>query len=286
MNKYSTIWLNGSYLPGSDFKVNFTNRAFRYGDGLFETMHANGLVVQFLSDHFNRIIKGAGVLKMILPSYFTIDYLSEQIQGLLTRLKLFQGAKVRILIVRKEGGLYLPQNNDVDIFIEASYLSKGPYELNEIGLSIDIYHPENGFIQQAPLNGFKSMNALPYILAGIYAVEHGLNDVIIANIKGCLVEATSSNIFLIKGSEIFTPSLNSGCLDGVMRRQIINVIKDSEFSLIESDQLNHNDLNEMDELFLTNAVSAIHWVGGFRGRRYLKRQSKKILQAINLLAGF
>ncbi len=281
-SKYNIISFNGDYIQRLDLNISLDNRGFRYGDGLFETMHANGLEVQFLLEHIKRIIKGAKILKIILPSNFTFEYLSEHINGLLNRCKLYQGARVRIYIVRQEGGLYIPKSNSADVTIEASYLSKGPYELNADGLVVGVFKDTPRV--KLPFGEFKSLNALPFVLAGVYASENKFNDVLLVDNNGFIVEATSSNLFCVNNKEVYTPALNTGCVNGIMRAKVIEISNSLGFKVIEKDNITEDNLLEMDELFLTNAVSGIKWVAGLNNRRYYKRYSMKILQELNRVA--
>jgi len=277
--KYNLISLNKQYLLRSEYNPGIDNRAFRYGDGLFETMHANGLEIQFFVDHYARLIWGAEVLKLELPGYFSPEFLKDQISGLLSRCKLFQAARVRLSIFRKSEGLFIPKKNQVDVLIEATYLGKGPYELNEKGLVIGVF--ETIPKPYAPFFSFKSMNALPYIMAGVFANENHFDDALLISQEGYLIESTSSNIFAMKDKKLFTPSLQSGCVDGIMRKQIIRLATNKGLKVFDDGMLSIDDLSEMDELFLTNAISGIRWVAGFRDRRYYRRYSVKLINALN-----
>lgn len=278
-NQYQIISFNGQFINRADFNASIDNRAFRFGDGLFETMHANGGEVQFLNDHFNRLLRGAKTLKLNLPEEFSIEYLKNHVQGLLNRCKLYQGAKVRLMVYRSGAGLFIPETNTVDVIIEATYLSKGPYQINENGLVIDFY-TDNEFVK-SPYTSFKSMNSIPYILGGVYAKEHKLDDVLFVNNDGEIVEASSSNVFCLKGKQLFTPNIKTGCVDGVMRRNVMRIAEQRGFEQIKSAIIDQDFLFEMDEVFLTNAISGIKWVTAIKQRRYYKRYSVKLLRELN-----
>jgi branched-chain amino acid aminotransferase len=195
-SRYNLISFNKEYISTKEFSLNLSNRAFRYGDGFFETMHANGLDVQFINDHFSRIEKAAKILKIELPEYFTLNFLKIQVAGLLRRNKLFQGVRIKLTIYRNGEGFYIPKSNKAEVVIEAHYLSKGAYELNEKGITVGIYNEIPKPI--CLVSSFKSINAQLYVLAGIYSQQNGFDDALLINDKGFLVEATSSNIFALK----------------------------------------------------------------------------------------
>jgi len=277
-NSYQILSVNGEYLSSLNYNVDRNSRAFRYGDGFFETMHANGQKVQFLDDHFSRLQTAAEVLSIELPDNFTIDYLQTHIAGLLHRCRLYQGVKVRIIVSRSEGGLYIPKNNNAQILIEAEYLSEGKYELNKDGIVVGVY---NEPLYATPICAFKTLNALPYIIAGVYASKNNYDDVLLINKDSYIVEATSSNLFCFKDKVLYTPALKLGAVHGVMRKNIIVVAQKMGFEVKSESLLTEHNLLEMDELFLTNAVSGIRWIAGLGKRRYFKRYSAKILRELN-----
>lgn len=280
--KHDIISVNGEFLRKKEFYIPFDNRAFRYGDGLFETMHTNGQKVQFLSDHYQRLVQGSEIVNLELPDNFTLNYLRQHLSALLNRNKLYQGAKIRIFVIRKSGGLYIPENNNSDIIIEAEYLSKGAYFLNEKGLTVGIFSeiekPEN------PLFHFKSLNALPYILCGVFAKKNKLDDALLINKKKQIVEASSSNVFCIKNKEVYTPALTSGCVAGIMRKNLIKMLKKEGFEVVEKETLPMDELLSMDEVFFTNAIAGIRWVSGINNRRFYKRYAPKFVNLLNQYA--
>ena len=280
-NKYQLLSFNKDYLPIESFKLDINNRAFRYGDGFFETMHANGFDIQFIESHYKRIIKASQILKIKLPDFFSLKFLKEQVSGLLNRKKLFQGARVKVSIYRDSEGLFIPKSNNSHLLIEAQYLSKGLYELNTKGVSIGIYgemaKPKSLF------SSIKSLNAQPYILAGIFAKENQYDDALILNDDGVIIEATSSNIFLVKGNNIITPPIDSGCVDGIMRKQVLSIAYRIEYS-VTLQSIKPDDLTDADELFLTNAISGIRYISGYKEKRYFKRASCKFMKELNNIA--
>jgi len=277
--KYQLISFNKEFIATDNFKLGLNNRAFRYGDGFFETMHANGLNVQFIDDHYVRIKKASQILSIELPDFFSLNFLKEQITGLLRRTKLFQAARIKLTVYRTGDGYYMPMQNNSDIIIEAVYLGKGPYELNADGITIGIYN--DMFKQKSLFGSIKSINAQLYILAGIFAKNSGFNDVLLLNGDGYIVEATSSNFFAVKDKHLFTPPLLSGCVDGIMRKQVISIAQSLGYLVDADSMINPNDLLNMDELFLTNAVVGIKHISGFKDRRFFKRTANEFMKELN-----
>lgn len=278
-DNYQIISSDGVFMPRQDYRIELGNRAFRFGDGLFETMHANGLEVQFLEQHFFRLTQGAKQLKIDLPDSFTLDYLKNHISGLLSRCKLFQGAKVRVMVCRSGKGLYIPETNVASVLIEADYFSKGPYVLNTEGLVVGVY--EEPLVKSSMLAPFKTMNALPYVLAGVFVRENDFDDCLLVNENGFIVEGTSSNLFCFAGKVLHTPALSLGCVSGIMRAVVIEIARKMGYEINAEARLKPSDLLEMDELFLTNAVSGIKWIAGYKNKRYYRRDTNKLFIELN-----
>jgi branched-subunit amino acid aminotransferase/4-amino-4-deoxychorismate lyase len=275
----SFICLNGSFVKSEEPVLTVKNRAFQYGDGLFETIHCNGTEPQFFELHFERMKNAMNLLEMEVPAGFTADYLKNNIRGVLTRNKHFQGARVRITIFRNDGGLYSPENNTISFVIESSFLESDTYFLNERGLNIDIFSDLRKPLN--PLSGIKSVSALLFVKAGLFRKRNRLDDCIILNDYNRVCESVSSNVFIVKNNKVLTPGLSEGCLPGVMRQAICGIVVSNGCAIDDHAALSPNDLNEADEMFLTNAVNGIRWVLSFRQKRYYNKFSKFLNGKLN-----
>ena len=191
------ICINGAFYKVVKAPLNQLNRGFHYGDGIFETIHANGTEPQFIDLHIERLIKSMGLLKMNIPEYYTKSKFTSFIKGLLTRNKHFRGARIRITVFRNNGGLYAPEENNVTFVIESAALEQDTYRLNEQGFRTEIFpdilKPVN------VLSSLKTTSALLFVMAGIFRLENGWDDCIILNQHKKICESISSNIFVRKG---------------------------------------------------------------------------------------
>jgi branched-subunit amino acid aminotransferase/4-amino-4-deoxychorismate lyase len=274
-------------LNGKPYKIDepvfmHSNRAFRFGDALFETMHANGTEIQFFDDHFERMKKAMSILKMNFSNNLNKSILYAEIKSLLVRNKLFQGAKVRLSIFRDGAGTYTPETNNVSYFIETEKLDSDLYILNHKGFIIDIYQEIKKPINQFSL--YKSSNAQLFVMASIHKNEHNVDDVLIINENGNIIEATSSNVFLVKKNQIFTPSIEEGCVNGIMRNRIIEIAIQKKYTVFDDCRITMDDLLNSDEVFLTNAVKGIQWILAYKNRRYFNKVSKALLIELNRIA--
>lgn len=257
------------------------NRGFRYGDALFETIRVVNGKPCFLEDHFRRLKKGMETLKMKPGGNISFNDLKDQIEKLLTKNHVNKGGRIRLSVFRSADGLFAPRNQTKSYVIEAKPFDDNQYVLNEKGLVIDTYNELRRC--RNSLSQIKTTNNIPNVLAGIYKDENNLDECIMLNDLGRITEAISSNIFLYKNHNIYTPSLDEGCMDGVMRKQILKVAGEMNINIFEG-MLNGSMLLQADEMFLTNAIRGIQWVGSYRQKRYFNKATKEILAKINELA--
>lgn len=250
---------NGVLCPATSVHLGLTNRAFRYGDGCFETIRLVDGKAPFLSYHVNRLTETTDMLKLELPGFFTHDYLQNQIQELVKANSIEAGGYIRMTIFRHDGGFYQPGSNSTSFILEAYSLESRLFEFNSRGLKLGIYReiPK----PTGPLSNFKTNNSLVYVLASIFAKEQGFDDCLLVNDQGNLVESTNSNVFMVLDGEIVTPPLSEGCLDGVARKALIHLLQKKGFSVFER-PITLSDAQTAEEIIVTNAVRGPRWTYG------------------------
>ncbi|MCC6252055.1 MAG: aminotransferase class IV [Bacteroidia bacterium] len=260
-----------------------SNRSFCYGDGFFESIRITDNEMPFLQHHFNRIVETAKILEMQLPNDFSIDIIRHNVKSLIEKNEIDKEGKVRINIYRNEGGLYAPENNTSSYIIDVMPLNnqKNGFELNSKGFKVDIFQkikkPCN------ILSGVKSCNSLLYVLAGKYKLDNDLDDAVILNEKLNVCEFSGSNLFISINGVLYTPSISEGCVNGVMRNIIIDMAKTLRINVYEI-ELKPNDLIRADEIFMTNAVNGIQWIGAYKAKRFFNKVSKNLIDALNKFA--
>ena len=274
----SKIIFNGKILNQQDIQFNTIKRAINFGDGFFETIRiANGDVL-FIESHLKRIFKALKILKISNSENFNSEIIKAKIKELLLYNKIDNGGRVKIYFFRSGLGTYLPVTNEISFIIECFHLENNLYQLNKKGFLVDIFYDYQKQINN--LSAFKTSNSLLYVLASIYANDNDLNDTLILNEKKYIIESSNSNIFLFLKDSIITPALNSGCIAGIMREEIIKIINFLDIKIIERD-ITLEDLMNSKEIFLTNVISGINWVGGYKKTRYYNTLSKKIIKELN-----
>jgi len=270
---------NGEIVPADTRLVSVTNRGFRYGDGLFESMRLMKGQLKFAELHADRLQRGMKALKIDGYSQMDTWFLKDKSDDLARRNKA-KHARLRLTVFRDGEGLYNPSQNKNGWCLELQPLDEPRYFLNDKGLIMDIFpdlKKPTGY-----LSNIKTCNSLLYIMAGIYKTQNKLDDVFLLNHEGFLCEAGSSNVFVRYQNHLYTPDLSEGCVEGVMRQVIIKLARENNIPVTEA-QINPDILYEADEVFLTNATRGIQSVMGFGVRRYFNEVSKILIEELNKL---
>lgn len=272
---------NGHLISVYEPSISFANRAFRYGDSLFESIrYCNGKVM-FLADHVKRIKLGMTTLRMNVPNEFTTANIEVLILHLISENNLSKkDARVRLTIIRNEGGHYTPETNDISFLIETEAIETKGYVLNQKGLWVDIYAEIKKPVNK--ISNLKTGSALLYVMAGIAKNSVKLDDCFIINEHGNIIETINSNIFIVKNGVLYTSPLSEGCIDGVMRKQILAIAQANKILTFEQ-TITTNTLMNGDEVFLTNAIRGIQWVGQFKNKFYTNRQAVFFTEKLNQL---
>jgi branched-subunit amino acid aminotransferase/4-amino-4-deoxychorismate lyase len=270
---------NGEIYTASDPILFHNNRAFCYGDALFETMHAYSTEIQFVDLHFHRLYKGMQALQMNISDKLDQKKVTREISRLLNRDKQFGGSRIRLTVYRDSTGFYTPKGNDAAYLIESIPLEFDKYQLNNIGLTISIY---SEIVKQVNLfSNFKTANSLLNVLAGIFVDKNSLNDALILNEKNSIIESTHSNVFFVNDNILSTPALETGCVAGVMREKILQLAGLLNLKTEEKIFFNEKNLLEADEVFFTNAIEGIRWVMAYKQRRYYNKIASLLNEKLN-----
>lgn len=271
---------NGNILAETNI-LSTQNRGYAYGDALFETIKASHGKLLFWEDHYFRLMASMRIMRMEIPMNFTMEFLEEQIQNTLKANTLTDAsARVKLMVHRNEGGLYLPQTNAVGFNISVKPLEDDFYQLSEADYEIDLF--KDYYVSPSLLSTLKTNNKALHVVGSIYAKENHLNNCLILNTNKQVVEALNGNVFLVKGTTIKTPPLTDGCLKGVMRKQIIDLLKTmDDYELIE-ESISPFELQKSDEIFITNVISGIIPVTKYRKKSFSNNVAKTILQKLNV----
>ncbi|HFS67614.1 MAG TPA: aminotransferase class IV, partial [Flavobacteriia bacterium] len=183
---------NGNILSAQDIDLSYNNRAFYYGDALFETLKYKKNNIQFLEDHYFRLMASMRMLRMEIPQNFSLDFFKSEILKTLKANNLIS-ARIRLQVFRKNGGYYLPLTNEINYLIEVKPLNI----IDKTDYKLDVF--KDFTVYSGILSNLKTTNRIFNVVASIFSDENGLDDCILLNEKKQVVETSKTNIFLVKG---------------------------------------------------------------------------------------
>ncbi|WP_191861027.1 aminotransferase class IV [Hanstruepera ponticola] len=269
-------------LTNNDTILKTTNRGFAYGDTLFETLKVSYGKVLFWEDHYFRLMASMRILRMDIPMNFTMEFLESQLLATIQANDLEQATtRVKLSVYRHAGGLYTPEDNGVGFIIQVWPLASDFYLFNDAAYEVDLF--KDYYVSPSLLSTLKTNNKAINVVGSIYAQENTLDNCLLLNTNKHVVEALNGNIFLVKGNDIKTPPLEDGCLKGVMRKQVLDVIEKSPNYVLIEDHVSPFELQKSDELFITNVITGIQPVSKYRKKEFDNQVAKDIFQKVNTL---
>ncbi|WP_264534905.1 aminotransferase class IV [Flavobacterium sp. N1736] len=272
------INFNGNIVAQDD-NVLTQNRAFLYGDGVFETLKIINNKILFLEDHYFRLMASMRVVRMEIPMNFTMEFFEEQVLKLVQQNELSASARVRITVFRNDGGLYLPKTNEISYLIHATALDNTNYLLNTASYEVDLY--KDFYVTKQLLSSIKTTNKMINVTGSIFAHENGLENCILLNDTKNVVEVLQGNLFMLTGKKLITPPVSEGCLNGVMRKQILALAKKVADIEVSEEIISPFDLQKADELFLTNVIMGIQPITKYRKKEFKNDLAHLLVQKLN-----
>ncbi|MGO3182131.1 MAG: aminotransferase class IV [Aequorivita sp.] len=277
------INLNGTLLKKEDATISIDNRGLNYGDAVFETLRISGGKIYFWEDHYFRLMASMRILRMEIPMSFTMEFLEEEILKTIESAEIKDGAiRAKLLVWRMTGGKYTPKTNDVEYVISFEELNTPFYLINEEKHEVELY--KDHYITSSLISTLKSSNRLINILGGIYAEENDYQNCLLLNQNKQVIEALNGNLFLVSGNKIKTPPLTDGCLNGILRKQVISILEKMPGFTLEESSVSPFELQKADELFITNVVQGIVSITKYRKKEYVNTVAKELVPKLNLRA--
>ena len=274
------INFNGE-IQDSDLQLTVSNRSFLYGDGVFETLKVINNKILFFEDHYFRLMASMRIVRMEIPMSFTMEYLEKQILKLVEKLAIHDSARVRFTVFRNEGGFYLPTDNSISFVIQATKLDNIKYEILKTQFEVDLY--KDFIVPKQLLSTLKTANKITHVTASIFAKENQLDSALLINENKNVIEATNGNLFMLMGNSLITPPISEGCLNGIMRKQIIALAKQLDSIEVFERAISPFDLQKADELFITNVVIGIQPITKYRKKEFEVRLTNQLLDKLNNL---
>tara|TARA_R110002073_G_scaffold336347_1_gene532430 strand:+ start:7523 stop:8356 length:834 start_codon:yes stop_codon:yes gene_type:complete len=268
---------NGELVAFNAVRITPNNRAFNYGDAVFETVKIlNGKVV-FWEDHYFRLMASMRMLRMRIPIEFTLEFLEKEILKTVEAKPTNTNLRARLSVYRKDGGLYIPKTNEVDYLIDIHEIKSTILDSYQVDLYKDFY------LYSGHLSTVKSNNKLVNTLASIYANENDLDNCILLNERKGVVEVTNANLFLVKDKMIKTPPLTEGCLKGVIRGKVIEMITKNPDYTLEESVMTPFEIQKADEIFITNSIIGIQPVTNYRKKEFKVEVANKLGASLKMM---
>ncbi len=273
------INFNGDILGQSEVNDCLHNRGLHYGDALFETLKIVGRRILFAEAHYFRLMASMRLMRMEIPMHWTPEFFQKEINKTLKTQDPLATYRVKILIWRDWGGLYAPKAETVSYAIFASALERSEYRLDEKSFVVDLF--KDHYVNNGLLEQLKSNNKLTHVLAGIYARENDYDSCLLLNHEKKVVEGISGNLFLVKDYKIKTPPLSDGCLKGVMRGVILEILAKHPDYIVSEASISPFELQKADELFLTNVINGIQPVSQYRKKKFSRDHAANLCLKLN-----
>jgi branched-chain amino acid aminotransferase len=270
--------LNGELLTPENVTLTTDNRGFKYGDAIFETIKANKSKVFFWEDHYFRLMASMRMLRMRIPMEFTLEFLQDEIAKTINSIDSSSPFfRVRLTVFRKDGGFYTPKTNEINYSIEVSETN---YQLQET-YKLDVY--KDFYNYSGLLSTVKTNNRVVNTLASIYAKENDLDNCILINERKGVAEVTNGNIFVVKGNVVKTPTLSEGCIKGIARKNVIEILQKNKEYILEETTISPFEIQKADEVFITNAIMGIQPVSQYKKKKFGIEFGKKLAKNFKIL---
>lgn len=278
-----SVNFNGNLLPETEDYLNHENRGLRYGDSLFESIRVSNDKIFFWEDHYLRLMASMRILRMEIPMKFTMEFLEAEILKTIASNGLTKStARIRFTVFRNNGGRYHPETNKISYCIEANVLYASFYELNEESYEVELF--KDFYVNDDMISTLKTNNTIINVVGSVFAKENGYDNCILLNHKKQVVEFLNGNIFIVNGSTIRTPPIKDGCINGILRRKLIEILTKLERYTIEETSISPFDLQKADELFLINSISGIRPITKYRKKEFSNTIAKDLIGKLNAAA--
>lgn len=271
---------NGNIQNTSNFETE-NNRGFLFGDAIFETIKVNGTKILFLEEHYLRLMASMRICRMEIPMNFTMEFMEEEILKLIALQTNKVSNRIRFSVFRNAEGFYNPTSNDVQFIITCSELASDSYVFSSTTYEVELF--KDFYVSKHLLATLKTNNKMINVVASIFAKENGFENCLLINEDKNVVEATNGTIFMKMGNQIITPPTSDGCLNGIMRKQVIAIVaKMDGYEMIEK-SISPFDLQKADELFISNVITGIQPITKYRKKEFTSEVAKEITGLLNAL---
>ncbi len=253
--KEPVVYVDGEWIPKSRASISVFDHGMLYGDGIFEGIRVyNGVIFRF-KEHLERLYSSGKSIKLQIP--LSPEDMTKAVVETLKR-NGSKDAYIRLVVTRGVGDLGVDPRNcrKASVIIITQYADPAFGALaKQKGISVIISSVRRDAVD-ATTHEIKSLNYLNSVLAKLEAVDAGADDALMLDRNGFVSEATTTNLFIVKYGEIYTPPSTAGILPGVTRRRIIKLGRELGYRVVERG-ITPYDVTSADEAFLTGTLSEV-----------------------------
>ena len=248
--------INGAIFNTKTLNISIQNRGVNYGDGVFETMRVKNKKIQFADNHYNRLSKASKSIAIRID----LGKIKNWVNDIINVANVKNGI-IKINVIREDGGLFTPIGNNGDIIIQTR--SKEIKNVTNVR-TVSIYDKfEKTYSSTSP---YKTINCIEYVKAGLYRQEKQVDDLILINQKKEVVECLYSNVIWIKDDKWFTPSIETGCIKGIMLQHIDTLLNQKKINIDYGSYTIENLLNA--DVVINSNITGIRYINKIETKNF------------------
>ena len=273
---------NGKLLDHDLDFLDIQNRGLLYGDAVYEELRVVNGHVHFLEEHYLRLMSSMRILRMEIPMLFTMEYMEAEILKTLESFDSNGSYGVKLLVYRASTGTILPNFNSVAYVITVRSLESPFFVLDDKSYEVELFKDfYKGSNLLATLN---TNNKMLKVVGSIFAEENDYQDCLLLNEQKHVVESLYGNLFLVSGTDMKTAPLTDGCINGILRKKLIEILSKLDEYVIKEESISPFDLQKADELFIINSIEGIKSITKYRKKTYTNETAKKLVGKLNASA--
>jgi len=272
----ATIFSNNKLISAEDYTITHNHRAFKYGDGVFETIKVSQSVPLFLKHHYSRLVLALNYFEFEIPEFWSYSFFVRHCLDLIKVNNIVYGS-LRIQVNRLGSGKYLPTSNGCDLLMEVNPIEQTTYEINSKPNKLGVFTKMAKALEES--SNYKTLNSNVYILAAIYKAQQQFDEVIVLNQNGRVADASASNVFIVVNNILMVPPSSEGGVDGVLRRVLVKLCKQHKIDL-QVVPVTQTDLKDASEIFVTNVIKGIRPITEFEEKRMANTFAEKLIELL------
>jgi branched-chain amino acid aminotransferase len=263
-NNNILININGDLFPRSEAKISVFDSGFILGDGVWEGIRLHNGRLAFIKQHMRRLYDGAKALDMDIG--LSADQLVERIKNTCDANHMSDEVHIRLMVTR---GIKSTPYQDPRVTTSAATIviiaehKSATEPLDNQGVSLFTSHVRRGYpdVQDPKLNTHSKLNC---ILACIQATKAHADEALMLDPHGFVATCNSTHFFIARDDEVWTSS-GDFCLDGITRRNVIDLCKNNGIKVFERN-FTLADVYAADEAFITGTFAGLSAVAQVDGR--------------------